>query len=116
MADGNVTVDVASISGLDFLLQRHGSKSRKLGTRWLQEGQYTQAHSAEEPIMCRLTESGRDTKRHAAKAKEWHKARKAKLEAVERSAEKAWPPTSSITPHCLLTFQAGMVVPVILIS
>ena len=63
--------------------------------------------------MCRLTESGKDTKRHAAKAKEWHKARKAKLEAVERSAEKAWPPTSSITPHFLLSFHAK--VPVIAI-
>ena len=116
MADGNVTVDVASISGLDFLLQRHGFTSRQLGTRWLQEGQFIQAHSAEKPVMCRLTESGKDTKRHAAKAKEWHKARKAKLEAVERSAEKAWPPTSSIRPDCLLPFQAGIFLPVISIS
>ena len=113
MADGNVTVDVASISGLDFLLQRHGSKSRKLGTRWLQEGQYTQAHSAKQPLMCRLTESGKDTKRHAAKAKEWHKARKAKLEAVERAAEKAWPPISSIRPRIPLPCQFEMLILII---
>lgn len=44
--------------------------------------------------MGRVTESAKDTKRHAAKSKEWHKVRQAKVEAVERHADKARPPTS----------------------
>ena len=80
----------------------------KLALDDCRNGPFTQAHSAKQPLMCRLTESGKETKRHAAKAKEWHKARKAKLEAVERAAEKAWPPISSIRPRILLPRQAEM--------